>query len=91
MADYLSGANMGEVAERWGVHRTTVAALLRRSGIEPRQPGLTQEQVNEASRLYVEGWSLGRLGERYGCSADTVRLALLKAGVVMRRPWERSP
>jgi len=90
IAEYLAGANMRQVAERWGVHRTTVATQLRRAGVNPRPSGLGNQDVDEATQLYADGWSLARLGKRYECSADTVRSALLKAGLVMRRPWERS-
>jgi lambda repressor-like predicted transcriptional regulator len=64
-------------------------AMLRRLGLERRRPGLSDEQVDEASRLYPEGWSLARLAERYGVDDMTVRRYLLLGGVEMRSPHER--
>jgi DNA-directed RNA polymerase specialized sigma24 family protein len=86
---YTSGKPMTELAERFGIHRTTVTAVLRRLGVEPRQFGLNEEQVAEACRLYPEGWSLARLAERYDVSDMTVRRYLHLAGIVMRSPHER--
>jgi hypothetical protein len=80
---------MTELAKQFGIHRTTVTAILQRVGVEPRRFRLTNEQVVEACRLYPEGWSLARLAERYEVSDMTVRRYLLLAGVVMRSTRER--
>jgi DNA-directed RNA polymerase specialized sigma24 family protein len=89
VAEYQAGADLKELAARWGVHRTTVAGHLGRAGVELRRQGLSEDQVDEAVRLYGEGWSLQRLAERYDCDDETVRQRLKAAGVVLRRPWER--
>ncbi len=89
MAEYQAGADMKELAGRWGVHRTTVAGHLRRDGTELRRQGLSDQQLGEAMRLYGNAWSLQRLAERYECDAETVRTYLKRAGVRLRRPWER--
>jgi uncharacterized protein (DUF433 family) len=88
-ADYQAGADMAVLAHDWNLHRTTVAALLRRAGIELRRQGIPGDRLQEAVTLYGQGWSCQRLGERYGCAAETVRQALKDAGVTMRAPWER--
>lgn len=80
---------MKALAARWGMHRATVAAQLRRAGVELRRQGLPDDRINEAVRLYGEGWSLLRLAERYSCDDETVRQALMRKGVRLRRPWER--
>jgi hypothetical protein len=80
---------MKELDERFGIHRTTVTAVLQRLGVELRQFGLSDEQVDEACRLYPEGWSLARLAQRNDVTDMTVRPYLLLAGVVMRSPHER--
>ncbi len=89
VAKYQAGADMRELVEQWGIHRTTVAGHLRRAGVELRRQGLSDEQLSEAMRLYGEGWSLQRLAERYCCDAETVRTYLKQTGVRMRQPWER--
>ena len=89
IASYRTGTNINELAERFGVHRTTVACLLRRHGVDVRAVGLSPSQVRDAARLYREGWSLARIGKKFGVDDMTVRRHLLLAGVVMRSPHER--
>jgi lambda repressor-like predicted transcriptional regulator len=88
-AAYRAGNATKELATRFGIHRTTVTAVLQRLGVEQRQKGLSDEQVAEACRLYPEGWSLARLSERYDVTDMTVRRYLLLAGIVMRLAHER--
>ena len=52
---YRAGKATKELAERFGIHRATVTAVLQRRSVEPRQKGLSDEQVAEACRLYPEG------------------------------------
>ena len=46
VAEYQAGADMKDLATRWGVHRTTVAGHLRRAGVDLRRQGLSDEQLN---------------------------------------------
>jgi hypothetical protein len=46
---------MKGLAARWDLHRTTVAAQLRRAGVELRRQGIPAEQLDDAVRLYAEG------------------------------------
>lgn len=90
LADYAAGLNMRPLARKYGIHRVTVAAHLRRAGVELRYRGLSAEQVKEAAQRYREGWSLQRLAGCYECTAETVRQAFKAEDVIMRKPWERS-
>ncbi len=81
---------MKVLAARWKMHRTTVAAQLRRAGAELRWQGVPTERISEAVRLYGDGWSCQRLAERYRCDDETVRQVLRRAGVQMRPSWQRS-
>jgi hypothetical protein len=56
--------DQGRLAERFGIHRSTVTAVLQRHGVELHQVGLSDEEVAEACRLYPDGWSLAGLAER---------------------------
>jgi len=51
-AAYRNGETIKELAGRYGIHRVTAASMLRRLGVERRRAGLSDEQVDEASRLY---------------------------------------
>ncbi len=89
VAEYQAGAAMKVLAQSWGLHRTTVAAQLRRAGVSLRRQGVPDERLAEAVRLYGEGWSCQRLAERYDCDDETVRQTLKRAGVRLRVPWQR--
>ena len=88
-AEYEAGASMQQLAERWSLHRTTVAGHLLRAGVAIRQRGIPPERIDEAIKLYGEGWSCQRLAERFDCDDETVRQTLKRAGVDLRKPWER--
>jgi lambda repressor-like predicted transcriptional regulator len=88
-AAYRDGQTVKELAQQYGVHRTTVTELLRRHGVERPHVGLANEQVLEACHLYSEGWSLARLGRRFSVDSTTVWRALRAAGMTMRSPHER--
>ncbi len=87
--DYGAGLNMRPLARKYGIHRLTIAAHLRRAGVELRYQGLTHDKTVAAAQLYKDGWSLQRLAERYDSTAETVRQALKAQGVAMREPWQR--
>jgi uncharacterized protein (DUF433 family) len=89
VTEYQAGASMQQLAERWGLHRTTVSEHLRRAGIGARKRGIPPEKLDEVVRLYDKGWSCQRLADRYKCDAETIRQALRGAGVNIRAPWER--
>jgi len=79
---------MKELATRWNLHRTTVAAQLRQAGVRLRRQGVPDPLLDEAVRLYSDGWSCQRLADHYCCDAETVRQTLKRAGVHLRAPWE---
>lgn len=84
MAGYEAGATAPELAARFGVHRTTVVAHLRRKGVAIRRRGLQAVEVDEVARLYGQGWSTVGLGKRFGVSDHTISAALRNAGVSIR-------
>ena len=87
---YRDGSDMKQLAREYGVHRSTVAALLRKHSVALRREGISEVVLPEIIRLYVaEGWSCQRLAERFDCDDETVRQALKRAGVQLRKPWER--
>ena len=81
---YEQQASVKELAQRFGIHRLTVTAMLRRNGVELRRAGLAPEDIQAAANLYSRGWSLARVGAKYSVDATTVWRALRTAGVVMR-------
>lgn len=49
---YQAGAQMKYLAHHFGIHRSTVSAVLKRHGVSPRRSGRSANQVNEAVLLY---------------------------------------
>ena len=87
VAEYKAGDDMSVLAARWSLHRTFVAAQLRRAGVTLRRQGIPDDRLDEAVRPYGEGWSCQRLAEHFSCDDETVRQALKRAGVQLRAPW----
>jgi len=81
---YQRGATVYELAERFGISRTTVGQHLRTRGIDTKPPGLHPDDVPMAAELYKAGASLQRIAERFETSANTVRARLLETGTAMR-------
>lgn len=86
IAAYQQGKTMNEVARQFGLHRTTVRAILDRAGITVRPREMSTTQVNLAIKLYADGLSLQAVGERLGFNAQTIANRLLVAGIQMRSP-----
>ncbi|GAB3288744.1 hypothetical protein GCM10027563_24890 [Parasphingorhabdus pacifica] len=61
-----------------------MSAILHRHGVPMRRRGLSEEQIDDAVRLYNHGWSLARIAARMDVVAGTVRQRLHERGVTMR-------
>ena len=81
---YQAGAQMSYLAKHFGVHRSTVSAILKRHGVSTRQSGLSADQVDQTVLLYGRGKSLAVIGNELGVDAGTVYARLRGQGVVMR-------
>lgn len=84
VADYSAGMPVGKIAEKYGIHRATVTAHLRRREIPAPAAGLDRRQRAEAVRLYREGLSLREVGRRLGADRKLVRAALVAEGEEIR-------
>jgi DNA invertase Pin-like site-specific DNA recombinase len=70
---YRDGKTVYELAKVFGVHRTTVGAVLRRRGVDTSRQVLDESDRPEIERMRAEGWSYQRIGERLGAHGGTVR------------------
>lgn len=77
--DYLAGASIDELAGKYGIHRSTVFAHLRRRGTPRRLTGLDVDEQAEAVRLYRTGLSLRVVSRAMGVDRKAVRAALADA------------
>lgn len=79
VADYEAGAGVQELADKYGIHRATVFAHLRRRKVMRRRPGLSDHEQAEAARLSREGMSMRAIGRQMGVDRKAVRVALVDA------------
>jgi transposase len=84
VTEYRAGATARELAQRFGIHRTTVSAQLESACVPIRKGGLQSDQVDEVVRLYEMGWSARQLSKRFRVSDHTIAAELRKAGVQIR-------
>lgn len=84
VADYSAGMPVGKIAEKYGIHRATVTAHLRRREVPAAVAGLDREQSAEVHRRYREGLSLREVGRRLGVDRKLVRAALVAEGEEIR-------
>ena len=83
ICDYLGGASINDLAQRYGIHRATVFAHLRRRNTPRRRPGLDVDEAAEAVRLFRGGVSVRAIGRRMGVGRKAVRTALVNAGLIV--------
>ena len=83
VGDYLAGMSVKALAERYGIHRATVFAHLRRRNVPSRRPGLGIDEKAEAVRLARAGVSMRAIGRRMGVDRKAVRAALVEAGLIV--------
>jgi hypothetical protein len=85
----LAGAEINELAERFGVHRATVISLLGRAGVPHRRRQgrvLSPERLVAAGEVYVSGVNLTEVAERFDVDRRYLRKALPAAGFDLRPP-----
>jgi len=73
---YGHGLTMNELAKKWGIHRVTVAACLKRAGVAVRRPHLTDQELIDAKALLATGWSMNRLAREHGMDPKTMKRRL---------------
>jgi predicted DNA-binding protein YlxM (UPF0122 family) len=77
----------GLLALSYRISRDTIHKHIKRAGVPLHKCGLTNEQKNEAERLYLSGWSLQRLADRNGKDDETI-CRISRSRVHMGDPWE---
>jgi transposase-like protein len=88
---FKAGEKIEDLAEQFGIHRSTVRAQLDRAGLQflPYGAKLTSSDIEAASLLYLNGQSLVAVGKQFKVDAETIRRTLRQAGVRIRGPHDR--
>ena len=81
---YAEGATVYQLADEFGICRSTVSEWLKRLAIPIRGQSVTRETVDSMVSLYKSGFSLDEVSQRIGISAGTVHNHLKKRGIQMR-------
>ena len=84
----LASVEILELAERFGVSRSTVDRYLRNRGVPKRRWAgrtLSVEQVRAAGELYANGVRLELVAEQFGVTRVYLHRVLPEAGFVVRR------
>jgi transposase len=84
VAGYEAGATVYELSSMFQIHRHTVAALLKRQQVRLRKSPLSDEEAENAIRLYRSGVSLANVADEIGRGTNTIRRALIAHGVDRR-------
>lgn len=82
---YREGLAHGEVAKKFGVHRSTVTRVLRASGIGPAGPVLGDSLVGEVRAFYAAGKSTRATAEYFGVSRNGLLGFMARHGIERRK------
>ena len=85
MADkYENGATVYQLADEFGICRSSVSGWLKRLGISMRGQPTSIEVIDSMVGLYLAGLSLADVSQKLGTSPGTVRNHLKSRNVQMR-------
>jgi DNA-binding transcriptional regulator LsrR (DeoR family) len=82
VTDYEAGVSGRQLAERYGLARSTVLALLKERGAQVRYPRFTAADTEQAIRLYKQGVRQIDIARELGRSKSAVWHVLHRAGLV---------
>ncbi len=80
LADYRAGCAGRQLAERYGLARSTLIELLREHDVAVRHPRVTPDQAAEMLRLYQAGMRQVDIAKRFSRDPGTVWHVLKRAG-----------
>jgi DNA invertase Pin-like site-specific DNA recombinase len=86
---YVAGASVYELASRFGIHRETVSACLKKHDVALRRQRLTTNQIDAVVRLYEDGQTTAQIAAELGVGKTLIRTTLVARGVPRRRGGRR--
>ena len=81
VADYQAGTAAQELAERYGLARSTVVVLLRKQGVAVRYPQMTPEECARVVELYQSGVTQIEIAHQLGRHKGVIWHVLERAGL----------
>jgi transposase len=90
VAEYVAGAPVKELTERYGVSRWVVWKHARRRGVVRKAVVLSTADALEVVGVYERGYGLERIAKEFGSNRLTIRNIVTAAGLETR-PRGRVP
>ena len=86
---YRAGKTIYELAKKFGCHRVTVSAILKRNGVTVSVEK-SEKIFNpaKAAEFYEAGMKSKDIGIHFGVSEQTIRKCLKKQGIKIRTRWD---
>ena len=91
VADYEAGMPTTQLTVKYGLSKASVLRLLHEAGVEMRRQPFSEQELDEAVRLYASGLSTAAIGAQLGAHPSKVWRALRARGVALRPPRNRPP
>lgn len=91
VADYEAGTPTTQLTGKYGLSKASVLRLLHEAGTEMRRQPFTEQELDEAVRLYASGLSTAAIGAQLEAHPSKVWRALRDQGVALRPPRNRPP
>lgn len=88
---YHSGDTATDIAERFGIARTTVREILRLAGVDRRGPRSKADRNAKIVGSYRAGFTLAELAKSHNLCLERVRQIIIRgAPGIMRKPGGES-
>ena len=81
---YASGQTVALIAQRLGLHRSTVTRALRRAGVPPRTSALTEASAQTVAHYYNSGYNVTDTARHFGVSKSTLIAYMEQHGIARR-------
>ena len=83
---YRDGIPSTALCREYQLGKSTVLQILAEAGVPMRRQPLTEDQIDQAARLYETGRSLLQVCAELGIAQSSLQLAFTKRGMVLRAP-----
>ena len=87
--EYLNGMSTGQLAEKYGCHRTTVSKNLKNRGIHVTNRRASEKiNVEEVISMYANMINTEQIAKKFEVSPNTITKYLRDNGIKIRTRWD---
>ena len=84
IVDYLAGSSTRKLGLKYGLHKNSILGLLKRNDVSKPRTKITDEQVDQALKLFRDGHSLVKAAQQLGLASTTMVRAFQRRGLPTR-------